>query len=478
MELLLAARLSRTADGQTGITTQDQDARRWAQEHGHTIVATAADKISGKISPFQRKNLGPWLKEPELMRQYQGICASKMDRFTRRRDWDIRQWAEDNGKVLIITQFDLMWPPKPGDIITPQMWDMLVNQSVGELTSISQRYDRMHNHLADNGYVAGGSTLFGYRLIKEDGGFHKLLEPDPAMFRDGKHVIELMADKYLEGWTLTAIGNWLDSEGIQPPGKATIWRPQTISQMLRSPTISGRKKNYGRTMKVQPVLGITKQRQVIAKMESAGHRRGTPTGETALLTSILHCLNCERPMYRNSSRGGRKTYRTYYHCRPKDGQSCHNMVPLNETDALVDFWYSRIYGYDEPYVEFVTIPGDDHADELYQNSEDIKALDIDDPAYDQKLGDLRTERKRLQALPPEPPKKVERTFTKPDGTPLTFLEHWHEMDTAAKRDWLMERDVRMFAGELKKAPGRKVLIIEGKLFGVEHFQALKYPVSG
>ena len=42
MRLLLAARLSQTTRGQTGITSQDQDMADWADDQGHIIVATVA----------------------------------------------------------------------------------------------------------------------------------------------------------------------------------------------------------------------------------------------------------------------------------------------------------------------------------------------------------------------------------------------------------------------------------------------------
>jgi hypothetical protein len=98
MRLIVAARLSRAREGQTGIDTQDLDARKWAESHGHTVVAVLADTISGRVSPFKRRNLGPWLTEPDKMAQYDAVLASKMDRHTRGRDWKIRQWAEDNSK--------------------------------------------------------------------------------------------------------------------------------------------------------------------------------------------------------------------------------------------------------------------------------------------------------------------------------------------------------------------------------------------
>jgi site-specific DNA recombinase len=75
VRLLLAARLSQDHSGQTGLDTQDADARSWAERNGHDVIATAADKISGRVSPFDRPNLGPWLSDPMKMRVYDGVIV-------------------------------------------------------------------------------------------------------------------------------------------------------------------------------------------------------------------------------------------------------------------------------------------------------------------------------------------------------------------------------------------------------------------
>src|SRR5579859_5869314 len=149
MRLLLAARLSQLARGQTGMDTQDDDARAWAVGKGHTVVAAVADRISGRVSPLNRKNLGAWLNEPARIALYDGILVAKIDRLTRKRDWDIRQWAEEHGKKILVVSPELEWPPKPGDIATPIIWDDLVNLAVSEWENTSQRYRRMQKALRD-----------------------------------------------------------------------------------------------------------------------------------------------------------------------------------------------------------------------------------------------------------------------------------------------------------------------------------------
>src|SRR6266700_4065219 len=122
MRLLLAARLSKDRAGQTGLDSQDTDARAWAERNGHEVIATAADKISGRTSPLDRPNLGPWLSTPALMAKYDGIVVSKLDRLTRGRDWGIREWAEKNGKKLVVVSPELCWPHEPADTATPVVW--------------------------------------------------------------------------------------------------------------------------------------------------------------------------------------------------------------------------------------------------------------------------------------------------------------------------------------------------------------------
>src|SRR6266852_1158901 len=164
MRLVLAARQSQRVDNQTGWDTQDEDGRLWAVHQGHAVAGVAADRISGHVSPFRRMHLGPWLNDPNRMLMYDGILATRIDRLTRRRDWDVRQWAEDNGKKLLIVNPELMWPPEPGDMATPIIWDNLVNVAVSEWENTSRNYKRMQKALRDQGFLVGRAP-YGYRAI-------------------------------------------------------------------------------------------------------------------------------------------------------------------------------------------------------------------------------------------------------------------------------------------------------------------------
>src|SRR5258708_2242523 len=95
VRVIIAARLSQErGKTQTGIDSQDEDAREWAEEKGHEVVETVRDKQSGTLAMWQRPNLRPWVTQPDLMARYDGIVAAKQDRLSRakwRDETDIRR---------------------------------------------------------------------------------------------------------------------------------------------------------------------------------------------------------------------------------------------------------------------------------------------------------------------------------------------------------------------------------------------------
>ena len=425
MRLLLAARLSQLADRQTGLDTQDEDSRHWATANGHTIVGVAADHISGRVSPFRRKHLGPWLSDPKLMATYDGILATKIDRLTRKRDWDIRQWAEDHDKKILIASPELQWPPEPGDLSTSLIWDNLVNLAVAEWENTSLRYLRMQKALRQQGYFVGKKP-YGYRIVEL--GDHKTLEPDPVTGA----IVRGMAKRYLEGQSLRQIVDWLNSSAIpapQPPRKriGKGWEPTAVNRILRNPAIIGRVQVKGRTaLKVEPLISVEDYRRIQDMLDSRASR-GAPQ-ETALLTSILICPR-GHTMPRIRGRGWRANPNPeWYYCREcRKGQRL--MVPLAEMDATVEEAVEAIA--DQPH-KIVTIkPGDSYGEEIKQIKEEMHRQ-VDAENWDE-VPALRAEIERLRHLPRKKPEIIE------DYDGRTVWEVWQSLDIAGKRRWLLAR---------------------------------------
>jgi len=430
MRLVLAARLSQLKRGnETGIDTQDEDARDWALRTGHTIVGLAADDISGTVSPFKRKSLGPWLTDPNRMAMYDGVLVTKIDRLTRARDWGIREWAERNGKKIIVVSPELIWPPLPGDTTTPMQWDLLVNIAATEWINTSQRYKRMLKAKRDQGYFTG-KRPYGYRIIKVDGG--KALEHDPVT----SAIVRGMFKRYLEGQSLRQIADWLTSSAIPPAQKggrtkAEIkWSAQTVKNILSNPASAGRIQANGHTVyRAEPLISMADFLKVQEIMAARAHH-GAPNATTALLTSILTCLN-DHPMYRlraHATKAG--PGRFYYYCRecPKGNRP---FVWCDDIDATVN---EAVMSHgDEDHIVITVEPGDTYADDINRIKKEIAALDPEDDYWMTRAAALKEEIAQLRLKPRKPAKVIPA----PDGK--TVGEVWESLNTADKRQWLLAR---------------------------------------
>ena len=258
-----------------------------------------ADHISGRVSPLNRKNAGKWLRDPGLMAMYDGILVSKIDRLTRNRDWDIRQWAEEHGKKIIIVNPTLIWPPEPGDIATPIIWDNLVNIAASEWTETSKRWRRMQKSKRDQKSFVG-KPPYGYRIVKLDGTNIKTLEPDP----ETAPVVKSMFQMYEQELSIYQIVEWLNGNGIPAPQSGNVWQHNVVRRILQNPSTVGRIRYNGTTvLRVPPLVPLEDYNRVSALIKSRA-TRGPGRQDTALLTGIVFCDNGSA-MYRHHARNRR-----------------------------------------------------------------------------------------------------------------------------------------------------------------------------
>ena len=461
MDVIIAARLSQVAPGQTGIETQDEDSKSWAEVNGHAVVAVVPDQISGLVSPFKRRNLGPWMSDPDKLRQYRGIVAAKQDRLSRakwRDEVDIRRWAQDNGKELFIVDTGLHWPPS--DDVELLRWEFGAIKARQEWEETSKRYRRMQKHLRDNDYLVGRPP-FGYRVVEHDNGKtkkpHKTLEPDPAT---APYLLG-MVDRYLAGATRVAIADWLNTEGITTTSGRT-WQIKVITDVLRNPAMIGRRKDgNGKTiLRFTPVLtDLGKWRELQHKLDETP-RRGPASPDGAMLAGVLFCGKCGGIMHRrrvyNVRKDGSKQYNLYYRC---DGtvrrrSTCHNMMPLADMDARVHEMVMT-YG-DLPHfaIEF-TPEQESYQDEIDEIEAELRELYFDAPDFHERQGTLLAERKQYRDMEDE--RKPDRYGEKATG--VTTGEHWQSLDVQGKRAYLVDRKWRVYAH--KDEAGELVVSREG-----------------
>ena len=344
LRLLLAARLSKKQnDGRQGmgIETQDERGREWAQREGHTIVEVVADTKSGTVPPWHRKNLKPWVTDPELMVQYDGILAYKNDRLSRG-DWDdeteIRKWAMQHGKWLIIADGP-WWPPRhDGD---KWAWEAAADAARKEWEANRERSVRERTKLASMGKLVD-RLPWGYVSAGTKYDRH----PEPT--REGLTYAPKIWQQVVDGVSLADICFWMDGQGIRTNTKVLgLWSPKTLLRMIRNPIYYGSKQDcHGiEVMKVTPLVDASLWEQANAALDNRPRgRRGPVSGKPALLTSVLFCQRCnlrgiESPMRRvrpGKRRPTDKDRGLFYRCWGKgpNPKGCGLNIALDATDVL------------------------------------------------------------------------------------------------------------------------------------------------
>ena len=448
MRLLLAARLSKTLQGQTGLESQTGEAEAWAGQNGHEIVAVAADRKGGTSHMWARPNLTPWVTELDKMARYDGIVAYKNDRLSRARWSDeiqIRLWAEKYHKELFIVSPALHWPP--ANHAEQIAWEIFAAQAHEEWKQTSERYTRMHRYLRTAGRPDGGTGYltgrepFGFRRVVLDESGHKGLEPDPRL----KPYVLGMVSRYLNGDTLISICEWLDSEGVKPKGGGA-WKQKCVRDVLSNPALIGRRKDgQGRTiLKFEPILDMDtwNRLQEVLEANRVNPKRGPVPEEPCLLAGVIFCALCERPMYRHAvwSRGRRYEY---YRCNgtAREPSTCRNMIPVADADAWAESWVTDVIGGHE-LEERTIIPAREYQDQIEKIEEQVRDLSMASPAYLETLMAFHAERQRLEE---ERKKKAGGTSRRLTG--VLLRDHWlNNLKTVqAKRAWLLAGQVKVIA---------------------------------
>ncbi len=454
MRVIIAARLSRIAKGQTGIDTQDEDAREWAEDNGHEVIATIADRKPGPLAMWDRPNLKPWVTQDDYMALYDGIVAAKQDRLSRA-DWSdearIRLWAEEKGKSLFIVDRNLRWPPRDAD--DRERWNNGAEQARREWENTSKRYKRMQRSLRSNHYFVGKRS-YGYRIVES--GDHKTLVID----EDQAKIVREMFRRYIKGESLKQISAWLIAEKIptpQPPKDENgdpldrgTWSSQAVRRILRNPIYMGRVIVKGQLYMrvpgiVEPAI-FDKAQEIMASRVT----RGPAARDIAILTGVIKCEH-GHPMYRMIGRpNATAPDGAYYYCNPEVAPKGQRyLAPLADADAAVSAAIEAIG--DLPNTIKRMSPSQEYANRQAEIKQEMRELlDQDPPNVLERLAVLQAERDRIKDLASKAAAPKPVIDRKPDGTIRTIAEAWKETDNASKRAWLLERGWQVTAHKVPR----------------------------
>lgn len=447
MRVIIAARLSQLQkDGRPGIgiETQDERSREWAERENHHVVTVVADTVTGTKAPFDRKNLKEWVTDASKMAQYDGIVAYRNDRLSRGA-WNdetrIRQWAEENHKVLLIVDGP-QWPPRhDGDFWA---WTSLAKSARDEWESARERTMRALAALQEKGKNISRPP-FGYQSAGEKYDHH--LIPTET----GRVVVPEIFRWCINGDSLATIAERLDYLHVPTvPGKG--WWPKSVGTLIRNTTYLGRQRDSaGKVIhKCEPLVSADVFRRANESLATRPKRGPLVEENRALLSGSLFCALCEfqadivslklsSPMYRISPTDGREPF---YRCsgRGPARRGCGNNTSVVEADALVSEFMAQ---FTSPVLEAKIVPGDSSQAELDDIELQLKELasqGLSEEIEDAERARLRAERRRLRELPASPDQV---TWT---DTGFTFADEWTGLETQQERGhFLRQRDIRVFA---------------------------------
>lgn len=482
---IVGARVSVYDDeGQTSPTTQREAGERYASQHDMDIIGYFEDlDVSASISPWDRPDLGPWLKDKPG--EWDAIIFAKVDRaFRSIKDCaDVAHWAEQNHKILVFTEDGIVLNYKDdSDNFASMMAKVfLVLASMFaemELKRIRNRFKDAHTYIRTRDRWKGGLPPYGYRIIDHpEGG--KTLDIDPV----AAESVRLMGQLILEQKSLWEVAGVLNAKQIPTPttyGKALpgsqsrrktetkgTWVQAQVGRIIRSQSCMGLKM-MGRGANRKLIRGenglpVRIADPLFTDEEWAGIQgaldKRTSTRErssnAAPLLGLVYCLGCGERLYRSNTTANGTTY-SYYRCvRNAEKPACRGYSFKPEElqsiiDGLVEFDLA-----DKPRTRKVFVPGENHTKELEQV---VKAMndirtEYDLGMYDYKNGEdeyrdriknLVAQRKILETLP----QRSDTWIEEPTGE--TFSEAYFRMDEQDRRNLLLSAGVKLYCSPFEK----------------------------
>jgi site-specific DNA recombinase len=325
-------------DGTEGSTARQEDAiYSYVEQHNMgRIVAVYTDIASAFDEKAKRPEFENALDDLRA-RRIDGIIVWKIDRLTRRRSQARRILTlleECGGRLVSVVEgIDTADPAKRE--ITDIALAVYVGSAESESEAISERVRLMQYDRARKGLPhRGGERPFGHSADSSE------LVPGEV------EILHEAGRRVLAGEAVFAIARDFTKREIQTTRGATLWHPEVLASMLRSPRMVAMQEYSGKLYDLRDVPPIFEREaweRICAKME---HKPAAPT-ETHLLSNIALCGICSHRLRSSGSgnprgRRGRDPEEFAYRCRNKtrirDDGACGK---LQITGSLADHEVNR-----------------------------------------------------------------------------------------------------------------------------------------
>lgn len=423
---------------------------------------------ASKTTPFERPELGAWLRRPD---EYDAIVFWRFDRAVRSMDdvHELAKWARSHRKMIVFAEgpsgrlvLDFRNPLDPMAQLMVTLFAFAAQmeaQAIRERVASAQAAMRLMPLR-----WRGSRAPYGYLPAPLDGGGWTL-EQDA----DAVRVIERIVKALVSGATVNAITHALNDDGIASPADhwaahkgrkpqpPTRWNSTTVTRMLRSETLIGWKVSGGvpvRDAEGSPVLAtrdpiLTRAEfdAVRALLDGRSVENSERSDTDALLFGVAHCASCGGRMYWNSQEsrpGQRPTYRCGASAR---GEACEHPTNIRAdwVDDYVTEEFLRVLGALE-VTQTRKIPG-------YDPQPEIDATLAEYEAHMSQQGRQRSEAARnawqrhADALDARLVELEARERIEPRieeiRTGRTYAEIWGRADTAGRRQMLREAGVHL-----------------------------------
>jgi DNA invertase Pin-like site-specific DNA recombinase len=440
-------RLSSDTDSSTSVERQQEQITLTAQARGDTIVAITTDTdVSGTTSPFLRPSLGPWLREPGKIAEWQCLAFTKIDRVSRNLlDFvSLLRWCDEHGKTLLSIGEGVDFGTPVGRLIG-QILAMFAEFEVGRMSE--RREDASRKLYSRGGFNGGGSLPWGYRAERINGQIELRVDTELA------GMINEIADAVIGGASVVdqAFQHDLD--------------PASLLRRLKKVSLKGIVTYHGVVIRGDdglpllrtPVVTPGKFARLQARLSANAPGRSTPRTSYPWL-HVLTCDKCGEDLYLQKIKNTDRSY--LYHKksllkykltgnpRPCTISLSGRVVHAKLEPCLLD----RLGGNHIP--EILDVAAEDSSDDLAEVTGAIAQLEADRYVHGLFRGDAGTARyitmmtnleaqaETLRAMPVVPAGR-EVTLSAD-----TFRERWTSLsDDHERGDLLRRMGVRVFVSK-------------------------------
>jgi site-specific DNA recombinase len=293
-----------------GVARQQEDCRELAARLGWPVADVYVDN---DVSAYSGKPRPAWQQLLAHVKSgaVDAVLCWHVDRLTRspRELEDVIDLADRHGLALATVTGDI-------DLQSP------TGRMVARLLGASARYESEHKgerqrrqiqQAAEAGHqVAGGRRPYGYALERGTGRIKATVDPVEGP------IVEECARRVLAGESIASITRGLNDGGVLTSA-GNRWNRTTLRRMLCSARISGRREHIPTDSYegVRPLVGeivsatsdwptiitAADSDRIPALLTRPDRRITTGGARTRLLSGILHCGRCQRPLVGRSQRG-------------------------------------------------------------------------------------------------------------------------------------------------------------------------------